>query len=600
YRHFVPDGVMGSHSTISKMPETDAIYEAIESAFRKLRQEADRRGWPEIVVCPMDEVAPSSAEFGARVHAAVRRGGFRTFATKNPAAADSAIYRSHDAIDIWCGQPYSIPYEQAISDPRYEYWSYPNHNVGERKEPNDMGRGGRMTYGFGYWRSGYTGLIPWNWRWVARGPSPRDPFDYLESPLHSGCGTRMDEQQNVIPNVTWACLREGYDDARYLYTLQQAVFDRRDTSDPAVRALVQEGQNLIQELWDAIPNHTRYLAANSWTDEQMIAARWRIAQLTEALLKHPATQRDEAPSVLADTTRPRVIAEDPFDAAQAADALATHALETPRRWRSVAGEAKLSLIEEAGVTMHRLDIRVDHETDGGGEAGKYPVGWPRIQHPFRAGEVDLNEFDFFTFQVRIDSDRDDVAAAATPFFVNFAGQDGGKFDHSLDLGDLQREWIPFRISLQEIRENIHGGAEALRRLAHIQLGLAEAHYKHGAFLRFDFREIRLVRLTSPVLDRVLFPDTILLTSPFLTVEATYLGAAAAKEKSCRFRARILDEADRVVSRADIPLEQANEFRLGTGNLAPGAHRLEVAIVDRDGNTLTERRMPLLAIPGWIQ
>jgi hypothetical protein len=25
-----------------------------------------------------------------------------------------------------------------------------------------------MTYGFGFWRSGYTTLIPWHWNWTCR------------------------------------------------------------------------------------------------------------------------------------------------------------------------------------------------------------------------------------------------------------------------------------------------------------------------------------------------------------------------------------------------------------------------------------------------
>ncbi|MDZ4199897.1 MAG: hypothetical protein U1E27_11510, partial [Kiritimatiellia bacterium] len=297
YRTFVPGGTRGGHWVADKFPETDDLYHAVEAAFRKLRLDFEARGWPEPVVCPMDEVAVTSAEFAARVNAAIRRAGIRTYKTKDPTAPDAEIYRRLDALDVWCSQPFALPYDQIVSDTRYEYWSYPNHNAGERKDRDIMHRGGRMTYGYGLWRSGYTTLIPWHWRWK---PGRQDGFDYLSGPRTSGCGTRMDEEGNVIPAVYWSCFREGYDDLRYLYTLQQAVHDRRDATDPRVRVLVEEGLALIQEIWNSVPAEKLYLANNSWSDEQFAATRWRIARLISALQAFPAPDRGHAPSVMAD------------------------------------------------------------------------------------------------------------------------------------------------------------------------------------------------------------------------------------------------------------------------------------------------------------
>ena len=99
-----------------------------------------------------------------------------------------------------------------------------------------------MTYGFGFWRSGYTTLIPWNWCWT----TARDQFDYLRG-RQSGCGQRMDDDGEVIPCVYWSCFREGYDDARYVYTLQQAVVQRQGSPLPACQAAVREGRRILQE-----------------------------------------------------------------------------------------------------------------------------------------------------------------------------------------------------------------------------------------------------------------------------------------------------------------------------------------------------------------
>ena len=219
----------------------------------------------------------------------------RTYATKNPAARDAAAYAPY--LDIWCSQPYSVPFEQIIAQKRYEYWCYPNHNAGEIKDRLTMCKGGRMTYGFGFWRSGYTTLIPWNWCWT----TARDPFDYLRG-RQSGCGQRMDDDGEVIPAVYWSCFREGYDDARYVYTLQQAIVQRQNSPHAACQAAVREGRRILQETWDAIRVQPRYLAEGMWPSEEFQVMRWRLAAQIEELLQYPATHDATAPSVLSEKT----------------------------------------------------------------------------------------------------------------------------------------------------------------------------------------------------------------------------------------------------------------------------------------------------------
>ncbi|MCH7476264.1 MAG: hypothetical protein IIA27_16560, partial [Gemmatimonadetes bacterium] len=68
------------------------------------------------------------------------------------------LYAEH--LDIWCSQPYSAPYEKIAAQKRYEYWSYPNHNAGEIKDRRVMCKGGRMTYGFGFWLFKFAGSSP--------------------------------------------------------------------------------------------------------------------------------------------------------------------------------------------------------------------------------------------------------------------------------------------------------------------------------------------------------------------------------------------------------------------------------------------------------
>jgi len=113
----------------------------------------------------------------------------------------------------------------------------------------------------------------------------------------------VDERGQVIPAVYWMCFREGYDDARYVYTLQQAVVQRQDSSDPACRAAVEAGRRVLRETWAAIRVQPKYLAAGMWPSAQFDAVRWRLAAATEQLLRYPAGNRAIAPSVLIDAGR---------------------------------------------------------------------------------------------------------------------------------------------------------------------------------------------------------------------------------------------------------------------------------------------------------
>lgn len=294
YKQYVPGGKIGKHWHISKQPPNDKVYKAITAAFADLKKRVAAKGWPKMVACPMDEVSPSSKEFAAKVLAAIRKAGVKTYTTKDPSAADASTYRKLDAVNAWCSQPFAFPYDKVMADKQHEYWTYPNHNAGEIKNRVIMQKGGRMTYGFGLWKSGYTTVIPWHWRWLA---NRDDQFDYLRGSSTSGCGSRMDENQEVIPAVYWECFREGYDDLRYLYTLEDAIAKREKSANEQCRKLVLQGKQLVQEIWNSIPVKKKYLKVEDWTDENFQVRRWQIASLTQKLLKFPALNSKTAPSL---------------------------------------------------------------------------------------------------------------------------------------------------------------------------------------------------------------------------------------------------------------------------------------------------------------
>jgi len=599
YSAATPGGKHGNHWKVDPMPPPE-FYARVTEAFRAFEAERKAKGWPEFICCPIDEVDASRKEFGAKVYAAVKAAGLRTYATKDPVGGDAADYAPY--LDIWCSQPYSVLYEQIASQSRYEYWCYPNHNACEIKDRRTMCKGGRMTYGFGLWRSGYTTLIPWHWCWTA-GP---DAFDYLRG-QHSGCGQRVDDDGEVIPAVYWACFREGYDDARYVYTLQRAIVEHEKSSDAACLAAVAEAKKILQETWDSIRVQPKYLAAGMWPSEEFDAIRWRLAAATVRVMQYPGTsQMLLPPSVLvtdAAKPKPAAAAPSPYDAAARAGTLETFDLGGDfTGWKNGTAEGKTEITEaarHAGKTGLRWTVVIDHKNDGG-EGGKYPIGWPRVAREFKPGELDMTRYDTLVFWIRIDSSRDEVADDHTPIglVISSHGKKRSLYEKTVDLGGEQRVWLPVRFSVKEMMAAADAGAEPWKSISRVQIYVSEANYAHGTRLVFDVGEASLLRLTAPVIAGLDAPRHVLLPRGSLAFAFDVLGAVAAARGSYTVTAALepaAGGAPQVVARQD--LADPPQMALPLSSLVPGAYTLRLMILDGQGKKCSELAQPVTAHAG---
>ncbi|HEY5480608.1 MAG TPA: hypothetical protein VIL39_03945 [Verrucomicrobiae bacterium] len=592
YRDTTPGGNRGSHWRVSPLPPP-AFYERVTELFREFEVERKAKGWPEFICCPIDGVDASCKEFGTKVYAAVKAAGLRTYATKDPVGADASDYAPY--LDIWCSQPYSVPYDRIVSQNRYEYWCYPNHNAGEIKDRRTMCKGGRMTYGFGFWRSGYTTLIPWHWCW----PSEPDPFDYLRGRF-SGCGQRVDDDGEVIPAVYWACFREGYDDARYLYTLQQAIVDREGSKDPACLAAVNQGQRLLQETWEAIRVQPKYLAEGMWPSEEFDAIRWRLAVLSARLLEYPATAKAIAPSVLLAgpvRTKSAVETRSPYETAARLGRLETFDLGGGFvGWKNGTAEGNTEITEAArhvGKAGLRWTVVVDHEHDGG-EGGNYPVGWPRLGRDFKSGELDMSQYDTLEFWMRIDSNRDEVADDHTPvgLVISSHGRKKALYEKTLDLGGEQRVWVLLRFPVKPMMAAAEAGTEPWKSISRIQLYISEHDYRHGTRLVFDVGEISLLRLTAPVLAGMDAPHHVLLPGKTLAFAFDVVGVGSVTRGNYTVAAAL--EAGPGVVRAQARQDLADPHRVALSLSAaePGACTLRLTLLDTAGNKCSETAQPV--------
>lgn len=274
YRKHMPAG-LGSHLGLVQMPP-DAFFDELTAMVRDIEAEARRRQWPELLYYPVDEpsTSPESVAFMARVMAAIKRvPHVRTYVTADPEHDAFAPMRPY--VDVWCCQPFSLGRDAVLADMRargVEYWCYPNHISGENDHTPTLGA--RMTYGFGFWQSGYRALVPWIYQ-----ADCGDPWNYLDAATQDFFNRTADDG-SPIPVTLWEADREGIDDHRYLHTLERAI-ERAEAAGRKEDAASARG--VIAQLSASLAVQTKYKDAGLWRAEAFDAWRWALAEQILAL-----------------------------------------------------------------------------------------------------------------------------------------------------------------------------------------------------------------------------------------------------------------------------------------------------------------------------
>ncbi len=267
----------GSHLRDVKMPP-EAFFREITAMVRLIEQERRRRGWPDFVYYPVDEPGrhEEAVRFMTKILQAVRAAGVKTYVTADPTSAAYDPMRPY--VDVWCTQPFLPSRRVIVEDMKrrgVQYWCYPNHVAGENDHTPVAGA--RMTYGFGFWRSGFLRLIPWIYQYIIG-----DPFNYLDGRAMDFMN-RTEPDGRPIPVALWEAYREGYDDYRYIYSLQRAIEAARRSRSAAARREAAEAQRTLDAIWKAIPVLPRYKYEGFWAPEEMDVRRWQIARHLERL-----------------------------------------------------------------------------------------------------------------------------------------------------------------------------------------------------------------------------------------------------------------------------------------------------------------------------
>lgn len=261
---------MGSHLKQLEMPPND-FFKEMTLMVQEIENEARRRQWPKLYYYPVDEPStpPSSVEFMKRTLAAIKAVSLvRTYVTADPEHEQFAPMRPY--VDVWCCQPFSLGRKAVLADMKkrnVEYWCYPNHISGENDHTPTIGA--RMTYGFGFWESGYRALIPWIYQY-----NNGDPWNNLDGSTQEFFNRTADDG-SPIPVTLWEADREGIDDHRYIFTLQNAIARTRELG---YKAEADHAQTILDHVFNAIEVQPKYKKEGLWEAATFNTWRWAIAE----------------------------------------------------------------------------------------------------------------------------------------------------------------------------------------------------------------------------------------------------------------------------------------------------------------------------------
>jgi len=235
---------------IPKDVEAPRFYAFLKDLVRAVEAQGKKSGWPQIVYAPIDE--PSSREanaFAKLANKAIKEVGARTYCTMKWFATKDFS----PMVDIRCygGGFYCDDFNRQTVFPEdgraentrteQEFWIYPNNlTAGSGVSPAF----GRFWYGLYGWKIGVQGYWPCR-HTNSWGGNFFNDFDAY----YNGGRFILPGPDGPLPTVAYEGMREGIDDMRYIYTLEQLV-ERAPVADGA-----DEAKALLAKLRENTPRY---------------------------------------------------------------------------------------------------------------------------------------------------------------------------------------------------------------------------------------------------------------------------------------------------------------------------------------------------------
>ena len=494
-----------------------ALYDYVGSALDKFLAYAKKNDLPPMIFAPIDEPAPAAWPFVTNFYKEYKKRGLTTFMTSPPELMDD----SGKVIDIFNYAAFNVDYQTAVSGKKKEYWCYPNDNAYQIKDPSVMCHGGRMTYGVGFWRSGFHCLLPWIWRGLS------------QRRIWNSGGNMLLDDGTLYMTMYWECFRLGVDDLRYIYTLQDAIVKRQNSRDPRVKKAVSDAKKLLQQIWDHVAPQPAYLREKLMPHAELDGWRALAAREILKLMKFPETSKAASPSVIVDPKGKYR----PMPETAGGKNFMVHKLEN---WIPIAKELTM---KKQGSAMD-LVVKIDHKFEGEYYGGKkhYPIGWPRIRTHFDPVKgLDLTKFSYVEFDLTVSSDRNIEEDYKWVLSINASShkKEVCEFAFSTRLEPGIRHKIRIPVSRFTMSR------EALKHLKAMQIFIFEVHYPHGCTLKLKIENPRLTGFSAPTVLKIEAPRVLALPVNGFSVPVEIAGLP---ENRGSFTAFLVDAQNKIVQR----------------------------------------------------
>ena len=542
----------------SKIPQE--LYDCMDSALEKFLAYAKEHDYPPMIFNPIDEPSPEALPYVLGIYRIFKKHGLKTFMTSPP---DELIRQGDELFDIYSYGKFLVPYEKAVSGDKMEYWCYPNDIAFQKKDPVAMCHGGRLTYGLGYWRRGFHCVMPWIW-------SVR-----TSDRLCNAGGNLMNPDTGELYMTTyWECFRLGVDDLRYIYTLEDAVVRRENSTDPTLQADIQSARALLQNIWDHTCPQVIHMRDNLMPHAEIDAIRAQVAAMILKLKAYPETQDVTAPSVIIE---PRGDYAWPKDLPDSPNVL-FHPLH---RWEPVAKELTLKELPD------HLDVQIaiDHTLAG---EGNYLCGWPRVRHAFNAEEKDLTRFSAIEFDLTVSSDRDAQTDYDWPINISFKTANGQEMEFRIANTLEPQVKHHFNIPIAKLTAF---SQDDLKKMGFMQIFINEISYIHGCHLSIQIDNPRMVGFRSPTILKTDAPECVSL--PLANFSLSVLAGGVTEGTPCLAKAELMNPQGEVLQISEMPVRQGcATCGFQTTELAPGQYTIRIRLLGQDGEVQDEMSRPL--------
>ena len=383
-----------------------------------------------------------------------------------------------------------------------------------------------MTFGYGFWRSGYNMIYTYIWRY-----SKKDHLAYASSG-----GNFLDDNGNVIMTTYWENFREGINDAKYIYTLQNAIIQREGSRDKRLNKLLEDGKCLLQNIWDSINEQTKYLDTGIWAADEFEARRWQMADMIKKLYSFPANNKSIAPSVIVDTNAQRdktvagftdELTSDKNSGFKKRIQLSKNDFE---QWKYNSEDVVSTIRKTNGV----VTIKMKMDTSNG-------VGWPQLSLNFKNKGLDISKYDFFSVYLKVNSNRDEAADDTTPIALICKSNNNIQSSKYFTKITEEGKWVHKLLPMDDILGSLPLTAQ--KEIICVKLCTSESFYPKGTDLVLEFKDPEFIMFTKAIISETEIPTIAFSGSGNLKYKIKVFGIST--KKKTQVHAELIDESGKI-------------------------------------------------------